>query len=72
MQLEIFKKKLSSLHRQSILLLEKMPVAKAAVIEAIFILGRAKSFRSATIKSVINFAQNHLIVSAQTLQANGS
>src|SRR5512137_1990254 len=45
---------------------------KSAVIEAIFILGRAKSFRSASIKPVINFAQNHLIVSAQTLQANGS
>jgi DNA replication and repair protein RecF len=45
---------------------------KSALIEAIFILGRAKSFRSATIKPVINFAQNHLIVSAQTLQANGS
>jgi len=45
---------------------------KSAVIEAIFILGRAKSFRSVTIKPVINFAQNHLIVSAQTLQANGS
>lgn len=45
---------------------------KSSFIEAIFILGRAKSFRSATIKSVINFAQNHLIVSAQTLQTNGS
>jgi DNA replication and repair protein RecF len=45
---------------------------KSAVIEAIFILGRAKSFRSATIKSVINFEQNHLLVSAQTVQANGS
>ena len=45
---------------------------KSAVIEAIFILGRAKSFRSATIKPVINFAKNHLIVSAQTLQMNGS
>ena len=44
---------------------------KSAVIEAIFILGRAKSFRSATIKPVINFTQNHLIISAQTLQANG-
>jgi DNA replication and repair protein RecF len=44
---------------------------KSAVMEAIFILGRAKSFRSATIKTVINFAQNHLIVSAQTRQANG-
>lgn len=45
---------------------------KSAVIEAIYILGRAKSFRSATIKPVINFVQNHLIVSAQALQANGS
>ncbi len=45
---------------------------KSAVIEAIFLLGRARSFRSASIKSVINFAQNHLIVSAQTLHANGS
>ena len=45
---------------------------KSALIEAIFILGRAKSFRSATIKPVINFAQNELIVSAQTVQANGS
>jgi len=44
---------------------------KSAVIEAIFILGRAKSFRSATIKPVINFAENHLIVSAQTAQKNG-
>ena len=45
---------------------------KSALIEAIFILGRAKSFRSSTIKPVINFSQNHLIVSAQTIQANGS
>ena len=45
---------------------------KSTVIEAIFILGRAKSFRSTTIKSVINFAHDHLIVSAQTLQANGN
>jgi DNA replication and repair protein RecF len=44
---------------------------KSAVIEAIFILGRAKSFRSATIKPVINFTQQQLIVSAQTLQTNG-
>ena len=44
---------------------------KSAVIEAIFILGRAKSFRSATIKPVINFTQQQLIVSAQTMQANG-
>ncbi len=45
---------------------------KSALIEAIFILGRAKSFRSATIKPVINFAQQYLIVSAQTSQADGN
>ncbi len=45
---------------------------KSALIEAIFILGRAKSFRCTSIKSVINFTQHHLVVSAQTLQSNGS
>lgn len=44
---------------------------KSAILEAVFILGRAKSFRSATIKPVINFAQNNLLVSAQTQQVNG-
>lgn len=44
---------------------------KSALIEAIFILGRAKSFRCSAIKSVINFKQNHLLVSAQTQRANG-
>jgi len=44
---------------------------KSAVIEAIFILGRAKSFRSSTIKPVINYTKNHLIVSAQTAQKIG-
>jgi DNA replication and repair protein RecF len=44
---------------------------KSALIEAIYILGRAKSFRSTTIKPVINFMQNHLIVSAQVLQTDG-
>jgi DNA replication and repair protein RecF len=45
---------------------------KTALIEAIFILGRAKSFRSATIKPVINFSQQNLIVTAQTSQVNGN
>jgi len=45
---------------------------KSSLIEAIFILGRAKSFRCSTIKSVINFTQNHLVVSALILQTNGS
>lgn len=45
---------------------------KSTLIEAIFILGRAKSFRCSSIKSVINFKQAHLVVSAQTEQTNGS
>jgi DNA replication and repair protein RecF len=45
---------------------------KSALIEAIFLLGRAKSFRSSSIKSVINFDHDHLIVSSQLLQTNGS
>ncbi|MDD5580065.1 MAG: DNA replication/repair protein RecF [Methylobacter sp.] len=45
---------------------------KSSLIEAIYILGRAKSFRSATIKPVINFAHNQLIVSAQALQPNSN
>ncbi|MDD5275515.1 MAG: DNA replication/repair protein RecF [Methylovulum sp.] len=44
---------------------------KSAILEAIYILGRAKSFRSPSIKSVINVEQQHLIVSADTRQANG-
>lgn len=45
---------------------------KSAFIEAIYILGRARSFRTPSIKSVIHFAHNQLLVSAQTLQSNGS
>jgi DNA replication and repair protein RecF len=44
---------------------------KSALLEAIFILGRAKSFRSSTIKPVINFQHDHLTVSAQILQSYG-
>ncbi|MDO9105870.1 MAG: DNA replication/repair protein RecF [Methylovulum sp.] len=43
---------------------------KSSLIEAIFILGRARSFRSASIKPVINQEQDHLIVSAHTMQAD--
>lgn len=39
---------------------------KSSLLEAIYILGRARSFRTASIKSVINFEQAHLIVSAQS------
>jgi DNA replication and repair protein RecF len=38
---------------------------KSALIEAIFLLGRGKSFRTSIIKSVITFDQTELIVSAQ-------
>lgn len=44
---------------------------KSSLLEAIFILGRAKSFRSTNIKSVINLEQDHLIVSAQTRHTDG-
>ncbi len=43
---------------------------KSAIIEAIFILGRAKSFRSTSIKSVITISEKQLVVSAQTQQPN--
>ncbi|WP_432742945.1 DNA replication/repair protein RecF [Methylobacter sp. G7] len=45
---------------------------KSALLEAIFILGRAKSYRCSAIKSVINFTKDRLVVSAQILQENGS
>lgn len=41
---------------------------KSSLLEAIYILGRAKSFRSASIKPVISLDQEHLIVSAQIQQ----
>ncbi|MBK8816594.1 MAG: DNA replication/repair protein RecF [Methylococcaceae bacterium] len=41
---------------------------KSALIEAIFLLGRAKSFRSSSIKPVISFNQPDLIVSADILK----
>ena len=44
---------------------------KSALIEAIYLLGRAKSFRTSSIKSVICFEQENLIVSAHVLQGNG-
>jgi len=38
---------------------------KSSVLEAIYILGRAKSFRSPTIKTVINTQEKHLLVAGQ-------
>lgn len=43
---------------------------KSSLLEAIFILGRARSFRSSNIKQVIQFEQAELIVSGQVLQNN--
>lgn len=45
---------------------------KSSLLEAIYILGRAKSFRSAAIKSVITTGYEDLIVSAQTVQPGGN
>lgn len=45
---------------------------KSSLLEAIFILGRARSFRTTHIKQVITFDQSNLIVSAQNRLANGS
>jgi len=45
---------------------------KSAFLEAIFLLGRIKSFRSTAIKSVINLSHLELVVSAEILQMNGA
>ncbi len=44
---------------------------KSSIIEAIYILGRANSFRSKSIKSIINFSKDELIVSAKKQEPNG-
>ncbi|WP_031434324.1 DNA replication/repair protein RecF [Methylomarinum vadi] len=44
---------------------------KSSLLEAIFILGRARSFRTANIKQAIEFEQPDLIVSAQIQQTGG-
>ncbi|CCE21707.1 DNA replication/repair protein RecF [Methylotuvimicrobium alcaliphilum] len=44
---------------------------KSSVLEAIFILGRARSFRTTHIKQVVNFDRNDLIVSGKVLQQGG-
>lgn len=45
---------------------------KSSLLEAIYILGRAKSFRTTHLKQVINFEASKIIVSAQTRQSNDS
>lgn len=45
---------------------------KSSLLEAIFVLGRARSFRAKTIKQLIQFGQQQLIVSGKTLQKNGN
>jgi DNA replication and repair protein RecF len=44
---------------------------KSALLEAIHILGRANSFRATTLKNVIHFAHNDLIVSGKVYFSNG-
>ena len=45
---------------------------KSSLLEAIFILGRARSFRTTHIKQVISFDSPQLTISAQHSQENGS
>ncbi len=45
---------------------------KSSLLEAIFILGRARSFRANHIKQVIQFDKQQLIVSGQIKQKNGN
>jgi DNA replication and repair protein RecF len=45
---------------------------KSALLEAIFLLGRARSFRSTSIKPVIHFTHDHLLVTAQTVFPSGA
>jgi DNA replication and repair protein RecF len=45
---------------------------KSALLEAIFLLGRTRSFRSASIKPVIRFSDTHLMVTAQTISPSGA
>ena len=45
---------------------------KSSLLEAVFILGRARSFRTTHIKQAIAFEQAQLIVSAQSRSYNGS
>ncbi|MDF1584049.1 MAG: DNA replication/repair protein RecF [Methyloprofundus sp.] len=44
---------------------------KSSILEAIYLLGRANSFRSTTVKNVIHFAHNDLIVSGKVLFTSG-
>lgn len=45
---------------------------KSSLLEAIFILGRARSFRTTHIKQAINFVQSQLVVAGQLQQTTGS
>lgn len=45
---------------------------KSSLLEAIFILGRARSFRTSQIKQAIRFVQTQLTVTGQSIQLNGS
>lgn len=43
---------------------------KSSILEAIHLLGRANSFRSSTVKNIIHFAHNDLVVSGQVRFTN--
>jgi len=45
---------------------------KSALLEAIFILGRARSFRTHHIKQAISFEHTHMIIAGQIRQGGGS
>lgn len=44
---------------------------KSSLLEAIYILGRAKSFRTSSIRQVIHFSRQKLIVTGEALQKSG-
>ena len=45
---------------------------KSALLEAIFLLGRGNSFRTAQLNQVINFDADTLMISGQSVQKTGS
>ncbi|MCK5830492.1 MAG: DNA replication/repair protein RecF [Methylococcales bacterium] len=54
------------------LIVGKNASGKSSLLEAIYILGRARSFRAKNIKQVIQFDKKELIISGKTKKKNGS
>ena len=74
-QLDIYN--VRNIHKQSItpssqfnFIYGKNASGKSAIIEAIFLLGRAKSFRTPSIKSVVTFNKQYLTVSGEVADEN--